>query len=631
MAISFNQIPSNLRVPIAYFEIDPSQAASYSNVTYALMLGTHDPARGPLQIGVLTRVRSKFDAEGLCGVGSALARMCAAYFANNQSVPLFILAADETGFAAAAGSFTVDGSAIEGGTLPLYIGGRPVRVYLTAGMTTAQVLDAIEGAVNADPAIGVTALANPVAPVPTSAILAGGPVNGAAQAALVATLRGIADGGFTISVGGVARDTGGIDFGTITTLPEAATLITAALGAGLIATWFTNHFIVSTLATGPTAQLSFASPSATAATDISATLLLTAASGATLTQGTDGTSALAGTVAITSNQPGLHGALDLDVAFRGPAYGEIVPLGLTVTATPMIGMAGVPDVSALVANLGDELYDYICSPWNDATSLDDLSNLLQDVTGRWSWSQQLYGHAFAFRADTLGALSTFGNTRNDQHVTLAGWFGSPTPECEIAAAWTGQVAGSVVVDPARPVQTLPLLGVVPPRPDDRFQILDRQVLYFDGIACGYVDSGGVMRIDRSITTYQKNVWGAPDNSYLDVETLYTLADFNRFMRNRILLKFPRHKLADDGTRFGAGQAIVTPLIIRSEMIAAYGELEEAGKMENMEAFKANLIVERNAQDPNRVDALLPPDLVNQLRIFAALTQFRLRSVSVEAA
>jgi phage tail sheath gpL-like len=503
MAISFNQIPANLRVPIAYFEIDSSQAASYSQVTYALILGTHAPARGPLQIGVLTRVRSKFDGEGLCGVGSALARMCAAYFQNNQSVPLFILAAAETGFTAGAGAFTVDGTPTEGGTLPLYIGGRAVRAYLTAGMTTPEVLDAIEAAVNADPAIGAVALADATA-----------------------------------------------------TVPE---------------------------------------------------------------------------IAITSTQPGLHGTLSLDVAFRGPAYGEIVPLGLTVAATPMTGAAGVPNMSALIANLGDELYDYICTPWDDATSLDDLAGLLQDVTGRWSWSQQLYGHAFAFRNDTHGALSTFGNSRNDQHVTLAGWFGSPTPSCEIAAAWTGQVAGSIVVDPARPVQTLPLLGVVPPRPDDRFQILDRQVLYFDGIACGYVDSGGVMRIDRSITTYQKNVWGAPDNSYLDVETLYTLAYFNRFMRNRILLKFPRHKLADNETRFGAGQAIVTPDIIRSEMIAAYGELEVAGIMENMEAFKSALVVERNAQDPNRVDALLPPDLVNQLRIFAALNQFRLRSVSVEAA
>jgi phage tail sheath gpL-like len=508
MAISFNQIPSNLRVPIAYFEIDPSQAASYSQVTYALVLGTHNPTRGPLQVGVLTRVRSRFDSEGLCGVGSALARMCAAYFANNQSVPLFVLAAAETGFTAGAGSFTVAGTTQEGGTLPLYVGGRPVRVYLTAGMSADEVAEAMVDAINADPAIGVAATKQ--------------------------------------------------DFDVGPPIVPAAALV-------------------------------------------------------------------------ASSQPGIHGALHLAVAFRGPAYGEIVPPGLTVTAVAMTGMAGVPDVAALVSNLGDELYDFICSPWSDATSLDDLSNLLQDVTGRWSWSQQLYGHAFAYRNDTLGALSTFGNTRNDQHVTLAGWFGSPTPECEIAAAWTGQVAGSAVVSAARPVQTLALLGVVPPRPDDRFQILDRQVLYFDGIACGYVDSGGVMRLERSITTYQKNVWGAPDNSYLDVETLYSLAYFNRFMRSRILLKYPRHKLADDGTRFGAGQAIVTPAIIRSEMIAAYGEMVEAGEMENMEAFKTNLVVERNAQDPNRVDALLPPDLVNGLRIFAALTQFRLRSVSVEAA
>jgi phage tail sheath gpL-like len=35
-------------------------------------------------------------------------------------------------------------------------------------------------------------------------------------------------------------------------------------------------------------------------------------------------------------------------------------------------------------------------------------------------------------------------------------------------------------------------------------------------------------------------------------------------------------------------------------------------------------VERDVVDPNRVNVLLPPDLVNQLRIFAALVQFRLQ-------
>jgi len=41
-------------------------------------------------------------------------------------------------------------------------------------------------------------------------------------------------------------------------------------------------------------------------------------------------------------------------------------------------------------------------------------------------------------------------------------------------------------------------------------------------------------------------------------------------------------------------------------------------------FKANLIVERDSNNPNRVNVLYPPDVVNQLRIFAVLNQFRLQ-------
>ena len=49
-----------------------------------------------------------------------------------------------------------------------------------------------------------------------------------------------------------------------------------------------------------------------------------------------------------------------------------------------------------------------------------------------------------------------------------------------------------------------------------------------------------------------------------------------------------------------------------------------GLVENLAAFKANLIVERDDNDPNRVNVLYPPDLVNQLRVFAVLNQFRLQ-------
>jgi phage tail sheath gpL-like len=49
-----------------------------------------------------------------------------------------------------------------------------------------------------------------------------------------------------------------------------------------------------------------------------------------------------------------------------------------------------------------------------------------------------------------------------------------------------------------------------------------------------------------------------------------------------------------------------------------------GLVENTRAFKRNLIVERDPNNPNRLNVLYPPDLVNQLRMFAVLAQFRLQ-------
>ena len=69
---------------------------------------------------------------------------------------------------------------------------------------------------------------------------------------------------------------------------------------------------------------------------------------------------------------------------------------------------------------------------------------------------------------------------------------------------------------------------------------------------------------------------------------------------------------------------MTPNVIKAELIAQYGVMEAAGLVENSAAFKANLIVERDADDANRVNVLFPPDLVNQLRVFALLAQFRLQ-------
>ena len=56
-------------------------------------------------------------------------------------------------------------------------------------------------------------------------------------------------------------------------------------------------------------------------------------------------------------------------------------------------------------------------------------------------------------------------------------------------------------------------------------------------------------------------------------------------------------------------------------MALFGTWEEKGLVEGIDRFKADLVVERNASDPNRLDFLLTPDLINQFIVGAAKIAF----------
>lgn len=86
---------------------------------------------------------------------------------------------------------------------------------------------------------------------------------------------------------------------------------------------------------------------------------------------------------------------------------------------------------------------------------------------------------------------------------------------------------------------------------------------------------------------------------------------------------PSAKLANDGTNFGPGQSVLTPKLARGEVLALFSEWERDGLVENAAQFKSQLVVERNANDPNRLDIFLPPDLINQARVIAAAIGFKL--------
>jgi phage tail sheath gpL-like len=495
MTIPFVNVPSNIRVPLFYAEVNNSMANSATLNQRALIIGQVTAAA--IAAGTVVNVpvisQGVTDAANVGGPGSLLHLMTQAYRQNDNFGEVWYLPlADDPAAVAATGTLLVSAAPTANGTLYLYIGGVRIAVPVLSTQATTAIATAIAAAVNAVP-----------------------------------------------------------------NLPVIASVVTS-------------------------------------------------------------------TVTFTSINKGPAGNdIDLRVNYQGIAGGEVIPVGMTYTITAMASGATAPSLTLALANLLDKPFDFIVCPYNDATSLDALKTLLNDVNGRWSWSTQVYGHYFAAFRGTLGTATTFGTGRNDQHGSVIGFNDSPTPNWSWASALAGATAVSVRADPAVPMQTVVLQGVLAPPLKSRFALSDRNVLLYDGISTFTVDDDGTVRIENLITTYQKNSFNQPDNSYLEIETMFTLMYVLRFLRTRITSKFPRAKLAADGTKFAPGSNVVTPNVIRADQIAAYKELESAGLVQNSTAFAAALIVQVNAQNPNRVDVLWPGQLINQLRIFALLAQFRL--------
>ena len=330
-------------------------------------------------------------------------------------------------------------------------------------------------------------------------------------------------------------------------------------------------------------------------------------------------------VNITARNAGAAGNdIDLRFNYRGAAGGEVIPAGVAFTLVAMANGATNPTLTTALANLGDQPFDFIVCAYNDTTSLDALKGLLNDQTGRWSWSSQVYGHVFAAYRGTLSAQTTFGNNRNNQHETVLGFNDSPSPNWVWAADLAGTAAVALRADPGRPLQTLKLSTVLPPPLQSRFTLSERNTMLFDGISTFTVQQDGTVALENVITTYQKNGFGQADDSYLEIETMFLLMFILRDLASVVTSKYARVKLAADGTRFAPGSAIVTPSIIKADIIAEYQTLEYNGYVQNSAAFAQGLVVQINAQNPNRIDVLWPGVLIDQLRVFALLAQFRLQ-------
>lgn len=103
------------------------------------------------------------------------------------------------------------------------------------------------------------------------------------ESTLIQRLQGIADGSMTISVDGAPVSVTGLNFGSTTTLDQAAALIDTAL-TGATVSVNNGYFIITSSTTGATSLLGYATP-APSGTFIGGILTLAEGTGGTLKQG----------------------------------------------------------------------------------------------------------------------------------------------------------------------------------------------------------------------------------------------------------------------------------------------------------------------------------------------------------
>lgn len=328
-------------------------------------------------------------------------------------------------------------------------------------------------------------------------------------------------------------------------------------------------------------------------------------------------------VDITAKNKGVTGNdIDIRLNYRGAAGGEATPAGIACVITAMAAGATNPTLTTALANLGELDFEFIAMPYTDATSLAALKAFLDDTSGRWSWQTQQYGHLFlAYRGDHA-ALTTWGLTQNDPHASALGVYDTPTTTWEVAAALCAQAAVSVRADPAQPIREVVLQGVLAPPVASRFSLSERNTQLYDGISTFKVSAGGEVVLEKLITTYQKNSFNVADDSYLDAETLFTLAAVLRRLKGVVTSKYSRVKLAEDGTFIPGGSNVVTPKMVRGDIVAEYRAME-GDLVQDGAAFEEALIVEKDAGNPRRVNVLWPGTLIGRLDVLALLAQFRL--------
>ena len=319
-------------------------------------------------------------------------------------------------------------------------------------------------------------------------------------------------------------------------------------------------------------------------------------------------------VALTSRNKGLFTNDIMVENSRGE--GEALPAGITLAKAETTPGAGVPTTLPLSAVDANTQYILLSTCFNDAATLGLIKTELEN---RNDPTRKVDGYNISAKYGNSAELTALGTMFNSQFISIFPAVGGST-ESYLSGAIVGQTARVKANDPAASVRGVELLGAAQALNSEVLSDSQLNTLLLNGVS-SYNVSLGKVRLDLLATTYRTDSDGQTDVSYFDLSVLLVLSYLRYDLDRLSAQRFAGAKIGRDGVNYDENQKIVTEKSIEAEIINIFDSWEERGLIEDRAAFRRSLSVMRNASDVNRVDIVLRPNVVNELRILGYDIQF----------
>lgn len=317
------------------------------------------------------------------------------------------------------------------------------------------------------------------------------------------------------------------------------------------------------------------------------------------------------------------GVLGNDMFVSIPSWpGGTAPANLQMAATGAVqftGGAGVPDITTLWPAIANTWYTDIACAFHDATNLAALAT---ELSRRYQAMTRLDATGYVAINASYGSLPAL-NTVNEPRLAILGSYGAYSPTWEWAASLAGVASYASLLDPAKQFRGQTLPGIAGPDPANAFTIAEQNLLLQDGFSTFDVRRDGTVAIQRLISSSTTNVAGYPDAAWLDITREKVMTRVRYDWRAYTDTVWGAAKLTDDNSLAAEyDPAIATPSRVKASWVARSTLYEQNGWLENTATLGKQAVFERDPNDPNKLLAQLPTQIVGNVIVQADLLTFQ---------